>query len=299
MRTIGRKEGGLLLRLGDELITFGPLHDVLAETVADTLPVSVSVLLSDQAKRTARRSGGAGGLSSPPGSNGHPSPAAWSPGAGISSWQALLGALTNVVETLRGEGVPAPAVRALSLACLRFIDAELLNALLLRRDCCSMSAARVLLAGLAELHGWAAYIGTEWCGGPELVGQALERVAQAARYLVQGKDDCVRKAHRGVPLLPDLGKLCPSLTLQQVYRLTEHQHDDWIAGVGLGSQNIVLLESLQRLMAAQPGGAQDEQDDGGADDEENLLVRRRRQRVVACLVSACIHDLGAVVSCHL
>lgn len=187
MRTIGRKEGGFLLRLGDELIAFAPLHQVLAATVADTLPVSVSVLLSDQAKRTARRRGGAG--TSPGGASavngGHPSPAAWSPGTGISSWQALLGALTNVVETLRSEGVPAPAVRALSLACLRHIDAELLNALLLRRDCCSMSGARVLLAGLAELHGWAAYIGTEWCGGPDQITQALERVAQAARYLVQ------------------------------------------------------------------------------------------------------------------
>ena len=86
----------------------------------------------------------------------------------------------------------------------------------------------------------------------------------------------MRKAHRGVPLLPDLGRLCPSLTLQQVYRLTEHQHDDWIAGAGLGSQNIVLLETLQRLMATQPGvdGRDDRQDEEEDDDEENLLVCR-------------------------
>lgn len=68
----------------------------------------------------------------------------------------------------------------------------------------------------------------------------------------------MRKAHRGVPILADLGRLCPSLTLQQVYRLTEHQHDDWIAGAGLGSQNMVLLETLQRLMASQPSMAGEE-----------------------------------------
>ncbi|KAL6770143.1 hypothetical protein ACKKBG_A33770 [Auxenochlorella protothecoides x Auxenochlorella symbiontica] len=295
MRTIGRKEGALLLRLGDELIGFGALHECLAGAIADTLPVTVGVLLSDQAKRSARRRGpapnGSPAVTPPPGSPG------WSPGAGAQSWQALLGALTNVVETLRGEGVPPPAVRALAAACLRFVDAELLNALLLRRDCCSVSAARVLLAGLAELRGWAAYLGPEWCPGRETAAAALERVAQAARYLVQGKDDCVRKAHRGVPILADLGRLCPSLTLQQVYRLTEHQHDDWIAGAGLGSQNMVLLETLQRLMASQPSMADG---DSGAewdreDEEENLLVepmeafqlpRRALTEAARCFVQA-------------
>lgn len=43
MRTIGRKEGALLLRLGDELIGFGALHECLAGAIADTLPVTVGV----------------------------------------------------------------------------------------------------------------------------------------------------------------------------------------------------------------------------------------------------------------
>lgn len=57
--------------------------------------------------------------------------------------QALLGGISNVLEALRAEGVPAAAVRAVACACLRFVDGELLNALLLRRDCCSVSAAKV------------------------------------------------------------------------------------------------------------------------------------------------------------
>ena len=58
--------------------------------------------------------------------------------------QGLLGGLSNVLETLRGEGVPPPACRAVVHAALRFVDAELLNALMLRRDCCSISAIKVL-----------------------------------------------------------------------------------------------------------------------------------------------------------
>jgi hypothetical protein len=32
---------------------------------------------------------------------------------------------------------------------------------------------------------------------------------------LQGKDDCVRKAHRNVDIAADLTRLCPALTLQQ------------------------------------------------------------------------------------
>ena len=48
------------------------------------------------------------------------------------------------MECLRGEGAPPPAVRAVVHAALHYVDAELLNALVLRRDCCSISAIKAL-----------------------------------------------------------------------------------------------------------------------------------------------------------
>ena len=60
--------------------------------------------------------------------------------------QGLLGGLSNVLETLRGEGCPPPACRAVVYAALCYVDAELLNALMLRRDTCSISAVKVLQA---------------------------------------------------------------------------------------------------------------------------------------------------------
>ena len=51
-----------------------------------------------------------------------------------------------MVESLRGEGAPPPAVRAVVHAALHYVDAELLNALVLRRDCCSISAIKALQA---------------------------------------------------------------------------------------------------------------------------------------------------------
>lgn len=69
---------------------------------------------------------------------------------GCGAWQGLLGGLSNVVECLRGEGAPPPAVRAVVHAALHYVDAELLNALVLRRDCCSISAIKALQV-------WSAY----------------------------------------------------------------------------------------------------------------------------------------------
>ena len=51
-----------------------------------------------------------------------------------------------MLETLRGEGCPPPACRAVVYAALCYVDAELLNALMLRRDTCSISAVKVLQA---------------------------------------------------------------------------------------------------------------------------------------------------------
>ena len=62
----------------------------------------------------------------------------------LCTCQGLLGGLSNVVECLRGEGAPPPAVRAVVHAALHYVDAELLNALVLRRDCCSISAIKAL-----------------------------------------------------------------------------------------------------------------------------------------------------------
>ena len=41
--------------------------------------------------------------------------------------------------------------------------------------------------------------------------------------------------------------MCPSLTLQQIYKLTEHHHDDWITG-SQTTDTLVLLQTLKRVV---------------------------------------------------
>jgi myosin-5 len=275
MRVVGKPDlEQVLFKLADSFLGLTDLHVALGGVIAEEIPVNVAHLLSEEAKRCARRRSAtprpalvpmtANGANSsattspticPPNGVG-PSPSSPADvelahmGSAERYWRALLGGIANVVEVLRTQGVPAAAIRAVVWATLRYIDGELLNALLLRRDCCSVSAAKALLTGLAAMQDISSFVGAEYGCEPEEAARALDRSSQAARYLVQGKDDCARKALRGINVLQDLTRQCPALTLQQVHRLTEHQHDDWLAGTGasVGSQTLVLLEKLRSLM---------------------------------------------------
>lgn len=72
----------------------------------------------------------------------------------------------------------------------------------------------------------------------------LEAVYSQGWHLLQGFD-----------ITPDLRRMCPSLTLQQIYKLSEHHHDDWITAVGdkSGTKTIVLLETLKRAVDSSGG----------------------------------------------
>lgn len=65
--------------------------------------------------------------------------------------QGLLGGFSNLIEVMRGEGSPPSAVRAVVHGALCQLDAELLNQLLVRRDCCSLSAVKILQVRIGPL----------------------------------------------------------------------------------------------------------------------------------------------------
>ena len=64
-----------------------------------------------------------------------------------------------------------------------------------------------LQSGLLDIKGWAAYMGSSWCGEPSDTERALEHSHQAVRYLLSGKDDCVRKATKVRAMHTALGRM--------------------------------------------------------------------------------------------
>ena len=57
---------------------------------------------------------------------------------------------------------------------------------------------------------------------------------------------------QGADFQADIRRTCPALSLQQIYKLTEHHHDDWISG-GHSADTLTLLATLKRF--ADAGGA--------------------------------------------
>ena len=55
---------------------------------------------------------------------------------------------------------------------------------------------------------------------------------------------------QGFDITPDLRRSCPGLTLAQVYKLTEHGHDDWLIGGAPSTDTLVLLQTLKRTVEA-------------------------------------------------
>lgn len=273
VRGVGKRGGEAhLFRLGDELINFTALHQLLAVSIPEMMPVVVSDLLLS--KQDRKRSEGLRAVINEASKDGK-EPLSFQ-NLMNSPWKELLGGLSNVIEIMRGEGAPPTAVRAVVAGALSYIDAELVNALVLRRDCCSVSAVKALQGGLAVVKAWLAHIGRTWCGGPSDIAECLVHSQQAVAYLLQGKADFSRMAERsgggGGEVVGALRSAAAALTLQQLYKLTEHHHDDWAERPGGDRGTLALLRALQAAIQAE--GALNPKSSESDDDQQLLLDSR-------------------------
>uniref|UniRef100_A0A0D6QU19 Dilute domain-containing protein n=1 Tax=Araucaria cunninghamii TaxID=56994 RepID=A0A0D6QU19_ARACU len=133
-----------------------------------------------------------------------------------SHWQSIVKTLTNLLQTMRGNYVPHVLIHKVFTQIFAFINVQLFNSLLLRRECCSFSNGEFVKAGLAELELWCyeakeEYAGTAW--------DELKHIRQAVGFLVihqKPKKSLDEIAH----------DLCPVLSIQQLYRICTMYWDD-------------------------------------------------------------------------
>ncbi|KAL6769329.1 MYO1 [Auxenochlorella protothecoides x Auxenochlorella symbiontica] len=152
-------------------------------------------------------------------SHGVEAPPARSPlgqDAGSAHWAAILGVLESALGTLRDHHVPAFLVRKLYEQLFSFINVQLFNQLLLRRECCSFSNGEYVKTGLAEVEIWAGSAGRTWVGEG---WEALAHIRQAVTFLV------IHQKHKK-SLQEITTDLCPVLTVQQLYRISTMYWDD-------------------------------------------------------------------------
>ncbi|KAJ9545952.1 hypothetical protein OSB04_025659 [Centaurea solstitialis] len=134
----------------------------------------------------------------------------------IAHWQGIVKSLVEFLNTLKTNHVPPFLVRKIFTQIFSFINVQLFNSLLLRRECCSFSNGEYVKAGLAELQRWCYHATDEYAGS---AWDELKHIRQAIGFLVvhQKPKKSLEEISRG---------LCPVLSVQQLYRISTMYWDD-------------------------------------------------------------------------
>ncbi|XP_034900468.1 myosin-9 isoform X3 [Populus alba] len=160
----------------------------------------------------------------------------------IAHWQGIVKNLGNFLSTLKSNHVPPFLVRKVFTQIFSFINVQLFNSLLLRRECCSFSNGEYVKAGLAELEHWCynatdEYAGSSW--------DELKHIRQAIGFLVihqKPKKTLDEISH----------DLCPVLSIQQLYRISTMYWDD---KYGTHSVSTDVISNMRVLMTEDSNNA--------------------------------------------
>ncbi|KAG6505918.1 hypothetical protein ZIOFF_031231 [Zingiber officinale] len=146
----------------------------------------------------------------------------------MGHWQSIVTSLTNYMKPLKANYVPPFLVRKLFTQIFAFINIQLFNSLLLRRECCSFSNGEYIKSGLTELERWCSDA-TE-----EVIPVLHQKPKKALKEITQD--------------------LCPVLSIQQLYRISTMYWDDKYGTRSVSSESqlcILQIISSMRLMMTQ------------------------------------------------
>ncbi|KHN14710.1 Myosin-J heavy chain [Glycine soja] len=160
----------------------------------------------------------------------------------IAHWQGIVKSLGNFLNTLKANHVPPFLVRKVFTRIFSFINVQLFNSLLLRRECCSFSNGEYVKAGLAELEHWCYKATDEYAGS---AWDELKHIRQAIGFLVihqKPKKTLDEISH----------DLCPVLSIQQLYRISTMYWDD---KYGTHSVSSDVISNMRVLMTEDSNNA--------------------------------------------
>ncbi|XP_020581074.1 myosin-17-like [Phalaenopsis equestris] len=99
----------------------------------------------------------------------------------IAHWRSIVKSLDSYLKALKANYVPPFLVRKVFIQIFSFINVQLFNSLLLRRECCSFSNGEYVKAGLSELEHWCCASTEEYAGS---AWDELKHIRQAVGFLV-------------------------------------------------------------------------------------------------------------------
>ncbi|WOL05797.1 myosin-6 [Canna indica] len=167
-----------------------------------------------------------------------------------SPWLSVIDNLDNLLITFQENYVPEVLIQKMFVQIFSFINIQLFNSLLLRRECCSFSNGEYMKSGLSELEIWCAKT------KPEYVGSSLDELKhtrQTVGFLL------IFQKYR-ISLDEIRNDLCPVLTVTQLYRICNQYWDD-----KYNSQSVspAVLDEISKMIA---------NDSADADGENTFLL---------------------------
>ncbi|KAL6222010.1 hypothetical protein ACLB2K_005402 [Fragaria x ananassa] len=160
----------------------------------------------------------------------------------IAHWQSIVKSLDNYLKIMKANYVPPFLVRKVFTQIFSFINVQLFNSLLLRRECCSFSNGEFVKAGLAELEQWCYGASEEYAGS---AWDELKHIRQAVGFLVIHQ--------KPKKTLNEVTKeLCPVLSIQQLYRISTMYWDD---KYGTHSVSSDVISSMRIMMTEDSNNA--------------------------------------------
>ncbi|KAJ7299588.1 hypothetical protein O6H91_Y199500 [Diphasiastrum complanatum] len=159
-----------------------------------------------------------------------------------SHWHSIIKSLSALLSTLKSNYVPPFLVQKIFTQIFSFINVQLFNSLLLRRECCSFSNGEYVKAGLAELEHWVYGASEEYAGSS---WDELKYIRQAVGFLV-----IHQKPKKSLDEITH--DLCPVLSIQQLYRISTMYWDD---KYGTHSVSPEVIASMRVLMTEDSNNA--------------------------------------------
>lgn len=149
-------------------------------------------------------------------------------------WQNIVKCLDHTLETMKENYVAPVIIRKTFNQVFAYLNVQLFNSLLLRRECCSFSNGEFLKAGLQDLEQWCSrtteeYVGTSW--------DELQHIRQAVGFLVLHQ-----KSHK---ILEEItNEICPVLSITQIYRIATMFWDDKYGAQGVSQEVIGKMRTM-------------------------------------------------------
>ncbi|KAK8941651.1 hypothetical protein KSP40_PGU007477 [Platanthera guangdongensis] len=149
-------------------------------------------------------------------------------------WESIIEFFNTLLAQLRKNYVPSFFIRKLITQLFSFINTQLFNSLLLRRECCTFSNGEYVKSGLAMLEKWIAdatdeFAGTSW--------HELNYIRQAVGFLVihQKKRKTLEEIKHD---------LCPILGVGQIYRICTMYWDDKYGTQSVSDEVVVAMREI-------------------------------------------------------